>query len=55
MEIKAFLTELRPCKLSQFGQLFTCLCTQPLPQFSMNLFETLHTLCGHYEDVHVEF
>ena len=26
-----------------------------LPQFSMDLFETLHIFCGHIEDVHVGF
>ena len=28
---------------------------QLLPQFFMDLFETLHTCCGHIEDVHVGF
>ena len=28
---------------------------QVLPQFSMDLFETLHTCCGHIENVHVGF
>ena len=31
------------------------LCNQVLPQFSVNLFDTLHTCCGHIEDVHVGF
>ena len=26
-----------------------------LPQFLVDLFETLHTCCGHIEDVHVSF
>ena len=31
------------------------LCNQPLSQFLMDLFETLHICCGHIEDVHVGF
>ena len=31
------------------------LCNQLLPQFSVDLFETLHTCYGHIEDVHVDF
>ena len=31
------------------------LCNQILLQFSMDLFETLHTCCGHYENVRVGF
>ena len=31
------------------------LCKELLPQFSVDLFETLHTFCGHIEDVHVGF
>ena len=31
------------------------MCNQLLLQFSMDHFETLHTCCGHIEDVHVAF
>ena len=31
------------------------LCNQLLLQFSMDLFETMHTCCGYIEDVHVNF
>ena len=31
------------------------LCNQPLPQFSIDHFQNLHTLCQHNEDVHVEY
>ena len=31
------------------------LCNQLLPQFLMDLFETLHTCCGHIENVLVGF
>ena len=44
------LTELQPFEFSHFRQLL-----QLLLQFSMDLFETLLTCCGHIEDVHVGF
>ena len=31
------------------------LCNQLLPQFLMDLFEILHTCCGHIENVHVGY
>ena len=31
------------------------LCSQPLPEFSSNQFETLHRCYKHIEDVHVSF
>ena len=31
------------------------LCNQRFPEFSMDLFETLLTCCGHNESVHVGF
>ena len=53
---KLILTELRPFQLSDFWQIFVwSLCNQLLLQFSMDLFETLHTYCRHSEDVHVGF
>ena len=59
VEQKLFLTELRPFQLSHFGNFLHSrvwsLCNQLLLQFSMDLFETLQTYCGHNEDVHVGF
>ena len=47
-----FLRELRPFKLSHFRQFFLHsrvwrLCYLLVLQFSMDIFETLHTCCGH--------
>ena len=46
-----------PVCLSVRSSYFTVwsLCNQLLPQFSVGLFETLHTCCGHIEDVHMDF
>ena len=42
-----------------FGNVLHCrvwsLCNQPLLQFSMDHFETMHTCCAYIEDVHVNF
>ena len=59
VELKLILTELQPFELSHFRQLFDCrvwsLCNQPILQFSMDHFETMHTYCGYIENVHVNF
>ena len=61
MELGFILTELQPFKLTVviLGNFLHCrmwsLCNQLLLQFSMDQFETLHTCCGHIEDVHVGF
>ena len=58
MELELIL-RLRPFKLSHFRQFSHSrvwrLCNQLLIQFSMDLFETLHTCCGHNENEHVDF
>ena len=41
-----------PClSVHLFVMLYGIECNQLLPQFLMDLFETLHTCCGHIEDV----
>ena len=60
MEIKLSLTEeLRPFKHSHFWQLLHDrvwnLCNHLLTQFSIDRFQTLHTIGKHYEVVHLEF
>ena len=56
-----FLFFLCPTDISQGALRFALICPSVrlsiclLPQFLMDLFETLHTYCGHIEDVHVGF
>ena len=57
MELEIILTELRPFELSHLRDFVHnrvgSLCNQLLLQFSMNSFETLHTSCGHNENMRV--
>ena len=61
MALELILKELWPFKLSHFRNIFFLhsrvwsLCNEHLLQFSMDLFETFHTCCGHNEDVQVDF
>ena len=58
MELESILTELWPFEFSHFRQFFGIVgsevCDILLLQFSMDCFETMHTCCGHNEDVHVD-
>ena len=57
MALELILMELRPFEISFFRQFLQCwlcsLCNQLLPQFSVNVSQTLQASCGHIEDVHV--
>ena len=57
METILFSTELRPFKFLVILFLhyrIWSMCNHFLPQFSMNRFQTLHTFCQHYKDMHTE-
>ena len=58
MALDLILTEKRPSELSHFRHFLHCrvwsLCNQLL-QFSMDLYQTLHTCCAYNDNVHVGF
>ena len=51
LDLELILTELWPFELSHSRETLHCrvwiLCYQVAPQFSMDLFQTLSTYCGH--------
>ena len=56
MEIKLSLTEeLRPFKHSHLGSFYMIGYGPILIQFSMDRFQTLHTISKHIEVLHLEF
>ena len=57
MDLELILKELWAFELSRFShsRIESSCTNQLLLQFSMDLFETLHSYCGHYEDLQGDF